>query len=243
VSTKRYFIGDFIFQFLLIYNSIALWNRNIAALKKESDKKAIPAVKMKFRGTDTPARKKIARKQFAAAVTKSSRVKASESNPKRKPKRKAAQSAGSTYQADPKQGFPFLDLIPEIRNAIYELALQSEETIVVDRELRLPPLLATCTQIRDEACSIWYRDNQFRAEVNNCDASALNKWSQHCCTVGQRDYFGVTIFLEGQIYWNNLLDWCHAIWKDDRARILVYEPGKSLAFFWSIEIILTRTNI
>ena len=133
--------------------------------------------------------------------------------------------------------------MPEIRNVIYELALQSNETILVDRELKLPPLLATCTQIRDEACSIWYRDNQFRAEVNNCDAAALNKWSQHCCTVGQRDYFDVPIFLEGLIYWSNLLDWCRAVWKDDKARILVDEPGKSSTSCLKSKIILSWTDL
>lgn len=127
--------------------------------------------------------------------------------------------------ATPTQSFRFLALPAEIRNSIYELALKSSTPILVERKLKSPPLLSTCTQIRSKAASIWYRDNKFYARVPNCDAAAVNKWSQHCCTVGQRDYFDVAIKLFGGIEWSNLLKWCQAVWEDDRARRLAWQAG------------------
>ena len=122
--------------------------------------------------------------------------------------------------------FRFLDLHAEIRNTVYELVLQANETITVDEKLELPPLLATCRQILGEAASIWYRDNKFRAHVEDCNAIVLNEWSLHCCTVGQRDYFDVSISSSGPVAWENLVVWCKAIWKDDKARVLVWQDGE-----------------
>ena len=122
--------------------------------------------------------------------------------------------------------FRLFDLTAEIRNSIYELVLQTKGTIIVDRKLELPPLLASCDQIQDEASSIWYRDNEFRAPIKDCNASALNDWTAHCCTVGQRDYFDVSLNLRGYVARENLLKSCKAIWKDDKARVLVWQKGK-----------------
>ena len=103
--------------------------------------------------------------------------------------------------------FRFFDLPPETRNSIYELVLDEKETIFVQPSLKLPPLLASCSQICDEAASIWYRDNDFETLVQDCNATLLNKWTRHCCTVGQRDYFNVSIalrFTRGTFPWKNL---------------------------------------
>jgi hypothetical protein len=54
----------------------------------------------------------------------------------------------------------------------------------------------------------------------------LNEWTSNCCTVGQRDYFAVSLDLRGYVEWENLVKWCHAIWKDDKARVLVWQDGK-----------------
>lgn len=122
--------------------------------------------------------------------------------------------------------FRFLDLPPEIRNLVYAIALRSHGIIIVDEKLELPALLTSCQEIHSEASSIWYRDNTFKAAIEDCDANALNKWAQHCCTVGQRDHFDVGIHLVGDIKWKNLLEWCRAVWEDDKARVLVWEEGK-----------------
>ena len=81
-----------------------------------------------------------------------------------------------------------LNLPAENRNSVYELVLRDDQTIQVDQDLVEPGLFATCSQIRHEATSIWYRDNSFDANVYDCDAAVLNGWAQHCCTVGQRDF-------------------------------------------------------
>lgn len=128
---------------------------------------------------------------------------------------------------EPEKPFRFLDLPAEIRNSVYELMLPEEGTIDVVEALKLPSLLASCAQIHDEASSIWYRDNEFRASVFDCDASTLNKWAHHCCTVGQPYHFEVSIVIEGYINWRNLVKWCEAIWKDDKARRLVSDPEMS----------------
>lgn len=133
----------------------------------------------------------------------------------------------SEHQADAGHGSRLLSLPPEIRNSIYELVLYHDAPIHVDSDLKLLPLLATCSGFHIEASSIWYRDNHFRAVGINCDATALHKWTQNCCTVGQRDYFDVSIELRDRINWDRLVDWCYAVWKDDKARMLVDEPGKS----------------
>ena len=116
------------------------------------------------------------------------------------------------------QTAPLFKLPAELRNSIYELVLRNRYKIHVEKGLSLPPLLATCSKIRDEASSIWYRDNKFIAGVKNCNATTLNAFSEHACTVGQRDYFQIGIALMGSPNWKNLVQWCEAIWKDDNAR-------------------------
>lgn len=172
--------------------------------------------------------KKTAKKAATTAAKSSSISKVPKNAIKGKSRRKtkAGGHLSINDQAESNTGFRFLDLPAEIRNSIYELALKSDTEIIVDDQLELPPLLASCPEVHDEACSIWYRDNEFRAKVKDCNADSLNKWTQHCCTVGQRDYFNVSISLLGDIKWENLLKWCEAVWKDDKARVLVAESGK-----------------
>jgi hypothetical protein len=160
---------------------------------------------------------KTAKKQMRKTTKSTQGVKKRTSSRKTKAKTRAKEVTNP---------FRFLDLPAEIRNSIYELALHSKKTIIVDRKLELPPLLASSPQIQDEASSIWYHDNEFRAPIKNCNASALNEWTSNCCTVGQRDYFAVSLDLRGYVEWENLVKWCHAIWKDDKARVLVWQDGK-----------------
>ena len=105
--------------------------------------------------------------------------------------------------------------------------LDENKTIFVQPSLKLPPLLASCSQICDEAASIWNRDNDFETLVQDCNATLLNKWTRHCCTVGQRDYFNVSIalrFTRGNFPWKNLIKWSEAIWKDDKDRRVLPHP-------------------
>ncbi|KAK3701623.1 hypothetical protein LTR37_015374 [Vermiconidia calcicola] len=161
---------------------------------------------------------------------KTSRIKkAQKKTPCQKPTKKGRAKRSIGNACDPKvnrtlrgngtvQTAPFFKLPAELRNNIYELVLRNRYAIHVEKGLSLPPLLATCSEIRDEASSIWYRDNKFIAGVKNCNATTLNAFSEHACTVGQRDYFEIGIALMGPPNWKNLVQWCQAIWKDGNAR-------------------------
>ena len=59
----------------------------------------------------------------------------------------------------------FLDLAPEIRNRIYELAIPSDRIIAVESrsgewfEQLEPGITRTCRQIRSECLAAWYQSN------------------------------------------------------------------------------------
>ncbi|KAF2769771.1 hypothetical protein EJ03DRAFT_374270 [Teratosphaeria nubilosa] len=62
---------------------------------------------------------------------------------------------------------PLLNLPPELRNTIYELALLSAQPIEIPSNGRLsaPPLIQVCRQTRSEATAIYYGQNAFRCIV------------------------------------------------------------------------------
>ena len=86
-------------------------------------------------------------------------------------------------QATPSIQYPqthLLGLPGELRNRIYRYVLVSDETIHIDPDcFQQPALLRTCTQVRNETSSIYYKENDFEFEVLEFNISALMSWWQH----------------------------------------------------------------
>ncbi|KAK3047729.1 hypothetical protein LTR09_010843 [Extremus antarcticus] len=64
---------------------------------------------------------------------------------------------------------PLMDLTPELRNDCYRSALVADEPVPLKRRdiLGRRPLLNTCTQIRNEATSIFWAQNTFIMDVRD----------------------------------------------------------------------------
>jgi len=71
-------------------------------------------------------------------------------------------------------GYRILDLLPELRNQIYELALiEPTGTINLNEypsllHTQIPSLLQSCHQIRSEASSIYHGSHSFRFNIVHC---------------------------------------------------------------------------
>lgn len=59
---------------------------------------------------------------------------------------------------------PLLELLPELRNAIFGDVLISQSAIFINAGMPEPPLLSTSKQIRREARPVFYGRNQFRLQ-------------------------------------------------------------------------------
>jgi hypothetical protein len=64
----------------------------------------------------------------------------------------------------PQGSFPFLRLLPELRNRVYEMVMEEVKVIIVysisttDHKTRMPSLAQTCKQLRAEFGSVWKYD-------------------------------------------------------------------------------------
>lgn len=76
-----------------------------------------------------------------------------------------------------------LDKIPpEIRNSIWRNVLVSSDPIHVTKDQpHQPSLLRTCTQVREEASSIYFNENQFELPMVGFDSTLGLKW----CTMAK----------------------------------------------------------
>lgn len=99
------------------------------------------------------------------------------------------------------------------------MILVEPDPIEVDFMTRIPDILQVNRQIRAEASGIWYKLNEFDIDVQDCDATELNRWASHCCDVNQREC-NVNIDINGMEDWVNPKKWAKAVWKDDRSRVL-----------------------
>ncbi|KAI7491799.1 hypothetical protein KC367_g9262 [Hortaea werneckii] len=83
--------------------------------------------------------------------------------------------------ADTGAAFRFLDLPPELRNAVYEQAL-SVGVVHIPREpkaarrVRPPALLHVCRQIRQESSPFYYATNTFCLCISDADTRFAIKW-------------------------------------------------------------------
>ncbi|KAK5127463.1 hypothetical protein LTR85_006802 [Meristemomyces frigidus] len=101
-----------------------------------------------------------------------------------------------------------LSLPPEMRNRVYRAALIDNSEIVILPKGPLPDepaLLRTCSQIRNEATSIYYKENRFVFEIRDNDASLHIQW---CRSSQERLHTGRNFFrLTESTNWTNLLHW------------------------------------
>ncbi|KAK5132163.1 hypothetical protein LTR08_000320 [Meristemomyces frigidus] len=121
-------------------------------------------------------------------------------------------------------GLHFLTLPPEIRNTIYDFALIDADFLHVTRDLKPPPLLATCAQIRRETLKTWYTRNNFVITIRDFDARVLLLWRFHCETLGISRFL-TAISFSGEPDWRLMRMWVNT----DRAmrRLRHERPGPS----------------
>jgi len=108
-------------------------------------------------------------------------------------------------------------------------------------QLRPPPLLSACRQIRSEARSIWYLTNIFEMEVHDIDATLINAWARHTKAIGL--YFEHLSQVRWRVYdsydWGNLMAWMKAIW----AREPTYCQGRASVFCRTTAALFGATRI
>ena len=113
----------------------------------------------------------------------------------------------------------FLDLPPEIRNRVYELALfDGNGAVAIDATWRPPPLLSTCKQIRNETLCMVYTCNEFAFTITNCNVSVLAAFEKHVKSLPKelrrRVRYAIRLSGRGRD-WENLMAWCRHVWKGE----------------------------
>ena len=105
------------------------------------------------------------------------------SSPARSPTMLISESSPATLSPNLNlQASGLLSLPPELRNAIYELALNESIGVVVDNRFGQPALLNTCRQIRAEARPVWYTENRFLVRIHNSKDDVLARFDEHLVT-------------------------------------------------------------
>ncbi|KAK3710459.1 hypothetical protein LTR37_010302 [Vermiconidia calcicola] len=130
-----------------------------------------------------------------------------------------AQLKQINIQADGKpteqQESNLLKLPAELRTSIYEWCLV-EDIIPVTEQLKPPPLLHTCRQIRREALETWYLSNEFEFDIIDCDRTLFVKFHTYLDTLGLRTDSRTMLSLRCKgVDWSNLVKWCHGICDND----------------------------
>lgn len=125
-----------------------------------------------------------------------------------------------------------LALPAEMRNEIYEWALTAPQDGEIDitADWEPPGLLATCRQIRHEALGMYFLDNTFVFNIQNCDGSLHTSWLSEFggyVLEDGADECNLVEYHTGNPNWQNLMTWmgglyglgynCH-YWLDDEIR-------------------------
>lgn len=105
-----------------------------------------------------------------------------------------------------------LALPAALRTAIYEFASLESDPIYVTRQIRPPGLHSACRWIRKESQQIWYRQNTFRFNVQDCDASLLAAFQTLHHTFGIRQVKAV-VQVYGVPHGPNLIRWCKLLFE------------------------------
>lgn len=103
-----------------------------------------------------------------------------------------------------------LKLPAELRNRIYRLTFVQDHIILVTRQKFIEPhLLYVCKDIRHEATSSYYGENEFCLGHVDFDSDVQLKWRPKCRQVRREHKVRITVF-DGMMprrIWANLLTW------------------------------------
>ena len=116
----------------------------------------------------------------------------------------------------------FLGLPPELRTKIYEYALLEPRPISITATgPQQPPLLRSCTRIREEAIRLHYTNNRFIMTVTDYDVEPILRsyrvWSRYYAPPEGYDddkgevYGVIGIDTNGSPNWKNLVEWCKLV--------------------------------
>ncbi|CAK3747787.1 Hypothetical predicted protein [Lecanosticta acicola] len=140
----------------------------------------------------------------------------------------------------------FFSLSAELRNFIYELVHVEKDSIVITSTLKEPALLSVCRQIRSEARKMWYLENQFVADVRDCNADLVNafeRWTRRFEWEVEAEYYGAKNWGAGKVSiaieavdskpdWAGLMEWCERIQRDEGVQPI--NPGQPPSQYSSI---------
>lgn len=107
-----------------------------------------------------------------------------------------------------------LQLPPELRNIIYRRAVVTSNKIRIKSDcIREPPLLLVCKQIRQEACDLYYYENEFTVKINDYDTTNAVRFNSKIHSARQRGeieknlWINMRASLSSPPHWRNLLTW------------------------------------
>lgn len=108
-----------------------------------------------------------------------------------------------------------MSLPPEIRDNIYHVCVIEVDEIAITPELRPPPLLSTCRQIRRETLPVWHFGNGFEIDIDLYDTTLYQAYIDNILIPQFGDAspskWRLTIYLAG-VHWGNLMEWCRIVW-------------------------------
>ena len=78
-------------------------------------------------------------------------------------------------------------------------------------------MLSTCHQIRNEARSIWFLQNEFSITITNCDDTLLKAFDTFIGDFDDDGEVSLELQLGGGKNWANLMKWCENVylWNSD----------------------------
>src|ERR1700761_7255173 len=113
----------------------------------------------------------------------------------------------------------FFDLPGELRNRVYRHALHQPDGITIDSQNWLqPPMLLVCRQMREEAKSIFYKENDFSLHITGLK---LTPQKEHWLWKGKINF---QFEFSGQAVWKNLLGWLEMYYKGEVSGVASSPP-------------------
>lgn len=96
------------------------------------------------------------------------------------------------------------DLPPDIRNAIYRLALHRGKTVILqaNRHRRFPGLIRASMHIRCEALHIFCEENNFLVRVKHARLPPREHWIWRLGGDKKAQFYNI-----GRTLWDDFLDW------------------------------------